>query len=88
MNPSGSICDSRHETLIVKVQTSPGCLPSRNVTVKLRAGRMKEGHSGLTLSFDPSFMKTRWAVHLNQHRDSGGGGGGGSVLRESVNVEI
>lgn len=75
-------------SLIVKDQTSPDCLPGRNVTVKLRARRMKAGHSGLTLSFDPSFMKTRWAVHLNQHRDGGGGGGGSSVLCESVNVEI
>lgn len=72
-------------SLIAKVQTSPSRLSSRNVTVKQRVWRTKVGHSRLTLSFDPSFMKTRWAVHLNQYRH---GGGVCSVLCESVNVEI
>lgn len=43
-------------SLRVKVQTNPCFLLTRYVTVELRAARMKAGHSGLTLSFDPSLL--------------------------------
>lgn len=34
--------------------------------VRARAGGMKAVYSGLTLAFDPSFIKTRWDVHLHR----------------------
>lgn len=74
-------------SLIVKIHSDPGRPPGRNVTVWLSAVRMKVVHSRLTLSFDPCFMKTRWAVHLQKHGDGGGGVAGCSVLCESVNAE-
>lgn len=72
---------------IVKVRISAGCRPTRNVMVKLRVGRMKAGHSRVTLRFDPTFMNTRWSEYLNQERDNGGGGGGCFVVCESINDE-